>query len=144
MTNNTKTGGVLSIVAGGIGILSMLMLVLVAVFMAVMPSLFGEDFYSAQSYSNDEMSPQMVFIIIAVIYGGMGFIGMLIGALAVVGGVFTLKKKYWGWALAGAIAGNLVFPPCGIPALIFTCLGKSEFQTTTPSAPTAPVQTIVG
>ena len=144
MTNNTKTGGVLSIVAGGIGVLSMLMLVLVAVFMAVMPSLFGEDFYPGQSYSSGELSPEVVFIIMAAIYGGMGFIGMLIGALAVVGGVFTLKNKYWGWALAGAIAGNLVFPPCGIPALIFTCLGKGEFQIAAPLAPPAPVQTIVG
>jgi hypothetical protein len=144
MTNNTKTGGVLSIVAGGIGVLSMLTLVLVAVFMAVMPSLFGDDFYSAQSYSSDEISAQVVFIIIAAIYGGMGFIGMLIAALAVVGGVFTLKRRYWGWALAGAIAGNLVFPPCGIPALIFTCLGKNEFQSAAPSTPPAPVHTIVG
>jgi hypothetical protein len=75
----------------------------------------------------------------------MGFAGILVGALAIVGGIFVLKKQRWGWALAGAIAGNLLFPLCGIPAVIFTSLGKAEFKTTAVSlTPHAPAEKIVG
>jgi hypothetical protein len=145
MANNAKVGGILSIVAGGLGLLGMLMVVALAIFFAVMPGLFAEDFNA--EFNGGGMTPETMFIILAVIYGVMGLVGALIGALAIVGGVFALKKKYWGWALAGAIGGNLICPLCGIPALIFISMGKPEFDggaATAPPAHPALVEKIVG
>ena len=72
----------------------------------------------------------------AVFYGALGLFFLLVGILAVIGGIYALKKKYWGLALAGAIAGTVTFFPCGIPAIIFVTLGKPEFSIPQPSAPT--------
>lgn len=138
MQNNAKLGGILSIVAGSIGIFGMLILVALAVFMAVMPGLVDNGFY------NQDDESRIVFIVLAVVYGVMGLGGILVGVMAIVGGVFAMQKRRWAWSLAGAIAGNVLFPLCGIPAVIFVCLGKNEFGAVTPGAPPAPMQRIVG
>ena len=46
--------------------------------------------------------------------------------LAVMGGVFALKRIHWKWALAGAIC-SLLFPFFGIPAVILLIKSKGEF-----------------
>jgi len=52
---------------------------------------------------------------------------IIIGVLAIVGGVFALRRKKWGWALAGSIAAALVPIPLGIVAIILLALSKNEF-----------------
>ncbi len=61
----------------------------------------------------------------------VGIIGIpivLINVLAIVGGVFAIKRKNWGVALAGSIAAILSSFILGVVALIFTIIGKSEFR----------------
>jgi hypothetical protein len=70
-----------------------------------------------------------VLDLISLIYGGLGIFYALIGVLAIVGGVYALKRRNWGLALTGAIAANFVFMPFGVVAVIFTTLAKSEFVT---------------
>jgi hypothetical protein len=72
--------------------------------------------------------PPEFFTIIAVFYAAFGVSFTLIGALGIIGGVSLIKKKRWGLALAGAIAGTITFFPCGIPAIIFVSLAKDEFS----------------
>ncbi|MBA7476381.1 hypothetical protein ES707_11767 [subsurface metagenome] len=128
MGNNAKVGGILSIVSGVFGVLYlgwMVLMIWMFNFMLTMP----------QSY--DPMTPEFppeMFQIMAIFYGAMGLIMALIGALGIVGGVFALKKKHWGLALAGAIAGTVTFFPCGIPAVIFVSLSKEEFTAAEPPA----------
>jgi hypothetical protein len=69
-------------------------------------------------------------------------LGALIGApivilsiVAIIGGVFAIRKRAWGFALAGAICGFIVGLPLvapaillGIPAIVFTALGKRQFE----------------
>jgi hypothetical protein len=55
------------------------------------------------------------------------FFSAVLGALAIAGGVFALKKKYWAVAIAGAAAGTILFYPCGIAATILVSLGRPEF-----------------
>jgi len=119
MGNNAKVGGILSIVSGGFGVLGIGWAVLWIYMSTLMFDLPQEPMTPA--------FPQEMFQIMTIIYGGMGLILALIGALAIVGGVFALKKKHWALALAGAIAGTVTFFPCGIPAIIFVSLGKEEF-----------------
>jgi len=122
MGNNAKVGGILSIVSGGFGILGGTIYVAMIWMLNFMIT-------SVPQQPMDPEFPQEMFLIMAAIYGGIGLILALIGVLAIVGGVYAIKKKRWGLALAGAIAGSVTFFPCGIPAIIFVCLGKDEFTT---------------
>jgi hypothetical protein len=51
-----------------------------------------------------------------------------LGILAIVGGICALRRKRWGWALAGAVGGVLPFFPLGIASLTLTVMAKDEFE----------------
>jgi len=53
---------------------------------------------------------------------------IVLGVLAIVGGVYALQRKMWWLELAGAISTTLFSPIMGIAAIIFTVLSKSEFE----------------
>jgi hypothetical protein len=61
----------------------------------------------------------------AAIGGGL----IALGVVAVVGGVYALRRRLWGLALAGAICALFPFVvvPVGVLAIIFVSLGKKEF-----------------
>jgi hypothetical protein len=124
MQNNARVGGILSIVAGGLGCLSALMLILFAVLIGV--------FFNSEPFVRDPELADFPFYVFTIMYVVPGVIGLLLSALAIAGGVYALKKKNWGFALAGAIAGVLAFFPCGVVAVIFTSLGKAEFNAPPP------------
>ena len=96
------TAGILSIVAGGIGLISGL--VFVTTFETI-GHLAG--------------------------YWGVGAVGaplIVTGIIAIVGGIFALQRRIWGLALAGAICA-LMWPVTGlgIPAIIFVAQARREF-----------------
>ena len=141
MSNNAKVGGVLSIISGSFGIFWFAAFVFIAVFFSLILS--GDfSYYGGSPYYGTPSSSQFLAIMVAVYVGlGLGFAA--VGVLAIVGGVFALKRKHWGWALAGAIAGTFLFLPCGIPAIVFVSIGKHEFNAppstvVPPSPPAAP------
>ncbi len=88
----------------------------------------------------------VIGIICAIVAGFLTFfiagLGALIGApmiilsiVVIVGGVFAIRKRAWGFALAAAICGFIVGLPViapaiflGIPAIVFTALGKGQFK----------------
>ena len=53
---------------------------------------------------------------------------LILVILAIVGGVYALKRKTWGLALAGSIAAIFISCPLGIAAIVFTILSKNEFE----------------
>ena len=48
--------------------------------------------------------------------------------LVLVGGIFSLQRKRWGLALAGAIAAILPFSLLGMAAIVLIILSKNEFE----------------
>ena len=56
---------------------------------------------------------------------GGGVIG--IGIIALIGGIFALRRQIWGLALAGSILAIICMPPLGVLAVIFLSMGKREF-----------------
>lgn len=56
-------------------------------------------------------------------------IPIILGVVAIVGGIYALRRRVWGLALAGAICALIAPPPgiLGILAIIFVSLGKREF-----------------
>ncbi len=73
---------------------------------------------------------------------GVGWLTMLLGSplivlaiIGIVGSIFALRRRIWGFALAGAICAFIIALPwivpaiiLGIPAIVFTVIGKSRFQ----------------
>ena len=60
-----------------------------------------------------------------------GIVMLIIGIIALVGGIHSIKRKRWGLALAGAILSFPFLPLGGILgllAVIFVSLGKGEFE----------------
>jgi len=72
--------------------------------------------------------PQMPFSLFPGMGMAMGIIIAVIGALAIIGGIFALKTRVWGLALAGSIAAVLTGRIMGVLALIFIVLGRKDFR----------------
>jgi hypothetical protein len=126
MINKTwkpTTGGILSIIAGVPAATGGIILALLATGVASLGAIFW-------------MIPGMENVpVLPGILGGLGiFLGLIailpiaVGAVAIVGGVYALKRRRWGLALAGTICSLLTVAVLGIPALIFVVLGKDEFE----------------
>jgi hypothetical protein len=113
--------GALSIVSGALGIIRGILIVVFMVF-------FLKIFSNPSLMPGAQQLPEEFFILMVAVYSVMGLIMVLIGILGIIGGIYSLKRKNWGIALAGSIAGSISFYPCGIAAVIFVCLGKSEFD----------------
>jgi hypothetical protein len=108
------TAGILDIVAGGLGLIAGLVLLI-----------FGAVGSSFMPY----FAPQLPPTAAVAIFSAMAVPFILIAILAIVGGIYALKRKIWGLALAGSIAA--FFSPCwylGIAAIVFTALSKNEFE----------------
>lgn len=134
MTNNARIGGILSVVGGGIGAFGALIMLLVILVVGI----FGASYDFGYNYGDDYYFAEGVSGFFMIIYGLFVLLGLLVCTLAIIGGVYGIRRKNWGLALAGAIAAALAFFPCGVPAIIFTALGKLEFEGANPITPAIP------
>ena len=102
------TAGILGIIAGAIGVLFGLIL---AVAGGILGTIVG------------------VFIpFIGGAVAGVFAIPLILGIVAIIGGVYALKRRTWGLALAGSICAFFCVWFLGVPAIIFVILGKREFS----------------
>lgn len=97
------TAGILSIIAGAIGVIT-------GIVAASLGGLIGTFFGIPWT-------------------GAFGVPSLLLGIVAIVGGIYALRREVWGLALAGSICA-LVGPGflLGLLAIIFVSLGKGEFE----------------
>jgi hypothetical protein len=56
-----------------------------------------------------------------------GIISIILGGIAVLGGIDALRVRSWGWALAGAICGLLATFIPGLLGLIFIVVSRKDF-----------------
>ncbi|MCL2150076.1 MAG: hypothetical protein FWH51_04000 [Dehalococcoidia bacterium] len=113
--------GVLNIVSGILGIFSSLVLLIVA---AVFQYIYKSHPISIEG------DPE-VFPLVASIFVFVGLVIIIPCIVSVVGGICSLKRKRWGWALAGSICSVLASNVLGIVAIIFIVMSKKEFDTGT-------------
>jgi hypothetical protein len=110
------TSGVLSIVAGSLSVAAGLILVLFGGVLSGILASVGV--------------PGMLSLIPFPIVGGIATPLLILGAMAIVGGTYAIRRRVWPMALAGAICA--LFPPqvgiLGILAIVFIVLGKDEFD----------------
>jgi len=104
------TAGILSIIAGAIA-------VIVGIVFAVLGTVAGGLF---AIYGLPWLGGAVVAALV---------IPFILGIVAIIGGVYALKRRVWGLALAGGICA--LFGPwfiLGILAIIFVAMGKGEFK----------------
>jgi hypothetical protein len=53
---------------------------------------------------------------------------LILGVVALIGGICALRRKIWGMALAGSIAAFLPTSILGVLAIIFVAISKNEFK----------------
>ena len=84
---------------------------------------------------------QVILGTVIAVIGGIGgaFFGMgwmsaigapliVLGIVAIVGGIYAVRRKIWGLAIAGSICALIGPWMFGIPSIIFVILGKGEFE----------------
>jgi hypothetical protein len=138
MNKYATVGGILSIVSGALGILSGLSVIFMAFFISWLIS--SEDAYV---YNSSDIAVTELSNILRAIYGSMGVFFILVGILALIGGIFAVRRKVWGLALAGAIASVMTFFPVGIVSIIFTSMAKPEFEANVISTTPPPLSSVL-
>ena len=69
------------------------------------------------------IAPMIIPILVIVLV-----ITIIQAVLPIVGGVFALQRRRWGWALAGSIIAIPGMFPLGVASTILVSLAKEEFE----------------
>jgi len=106
------TAGILSIIGGAVGIImGFTMGALIGGMMSGMMGPYGG------------MYPGMGWL-----GGGFGIPSIIFGVVAIIGGIYALKRRVWGMALAGAICALFSWAGIlGVLSIIFVSISKKEF-----------------
>lgn len=62
--------------------------------------------------------------------GALGIAGIVLGVIALIGGIFARRRRHWGFALTGALVSLPLVPVgtvLGILSIVFLSEGKREF-----------------
>ena len=68
---------------------------------------------------------------IGSIIGAFGVAGIVLGTIALIAGIYALRRKVWGFALAGAIVSCPLLPVgtvLGILSIVLLAKSKAEFE----------------
>ena len=77
-------------------------------------------------YNVSEPLPMFPFTIGSTFFFLLAVMLFAFGFLAVIGGVYVLRRYRGVWPIVGAIAATLSFPPLGIPAIILTVMSEQD------------------
>jgi hypothetical protein len=108
------TAGILDIVAG--------FLSLMGLFFAFLGLVVLETVRSADILPG--VPANFILLVLAII----ALFAFCIDILAIVCGIYTLRRKKWGVALTGSIAAFFASWILGIPAIVFTIMSKRQFE----------------
>lgn len=113
-----RAAGILCIIAG-----SLIVVIPIAMLVAagVAPTTPGDD-------------PAAAFVMVILFC----IPSIMLGSVAIVGGIYALRRKIWALALAGSICALPAGLILGILACIFIVLGKGEFKVKAPAGDISP------
>jgi hypothetical protein len=118
-----SAGGILSIIVGAFEVIGGgMMVALISLRIALRPWL--SSFWPGVPGAWHEYSWAVVPIWPMIIMGG---VLLVLGIIAIVGGVSAIRRKIFGLSLAGAICALIPLNLLGLLAVIFVSLGKREF-----------------
>ena len=109
--------GVLSIFAGAIGLIAI-------AFLITFGATFGSEIAREVLKSIGFWQSGVPLTIIGLISIPL----IIINAVAIIGGIYALQRRFWGLALAGSICAILPAQVLGIIAIVFIAISKKEFE----------------
>ena len=101
------TAGILNIISGAIGVVFGILVGVLGTSITMIPGV-----------------PAEVMGILAAIAIPL----IILGIIAIVGGVYALKRSKWGLALAGSICSLFCVWILAVLAIIFVAMGRDEFE----------------
>jgi hypothetical protein len=116
-----SAGGILSIIVGAFEVIGGGMMVAFAGLIGTMAPFW----YPAYPYFGGEYGMGGTVTVVTI----TGAVLVVLGILAIVGGISAIRRKSFGLSLLGAICALLPINVLGILAVIFVSLAKCEFQT---------------
>ena len=136
-TWKSKTGGILSIIAGAAGIAVGAMVAGLSIFLRGLTGLELSNLLDKWSgmggrgmWGGLEIMPEILDMIPGLASTALiviTVVAIVFGVIALAGGIHAVKRQRWGLALAGAILAIFIMPPLGVLSVIFVSLGKHEF-----------------
>lgn len=108
--------GILEILAGVTALLGALALTLAGTITTVVPTMTSEP------------QDDLPLALVSGLLWSLALLGLVAGLVAVAGGIAALRRRGWGWPLAGAIAACFSALPLGVVALIFVAAAESELR----------------
>ncbi|MFC1903590.1 hypothetical protein ACFLXJ_01625 [Chloroflexota bacterium] len=112
------TAGILNIIVGALGVLSAMGLIIALISIGTINIMCFLPPADAPF-----IAPMITTILIIVL-----IFSAIYAVFPIIGGVFALQRKRWGWALAGSIIAILGIFPLGVAATIFVAMAKDEFK----------------
>lgn len=117
MTSKSTIAGVLDIIAGVMSVIGACFLLLIGVIGTGAVSTVG---------MHEPEAARFAYLPIAM-FGPLALLGLLIGLLALIGGIAAIRQRRFWLALVGSIAALFAFFPVGIPAIVLTVMAEREF-----------------
>ena len=119
------TAGILSIIGGAVGVIGGVVIAGLGVFIAELLRVTGlPDLSGIALPGLSSILPSLLGSIVAVVAA----VPIVLGIVAIIGGVYALERRRWGLALAGSICSLFCLWLFGILATIFVAMGKGEFK----------------
>jgi len=112
--------GILNIVAGGLNGLGALGLIIVIF-------AFGSLSPMIMEFLPPENAPFITPLIFPILVATL-VLTIAATVFPIIGGVYALQRRRWGWALAGSIVAIFRSSILGILATIFVAMAKNEFE----------------
>ncbi len=113
------TAGIFNIISGAINVFSVIGLIIVITaidtWAFLLETIPAEDLPLVASLINIILIACLALSIIHVVF-------------PIVGGVFAIQRRKWGWALTGSIIAILAVLPLGIASTVFVAMAKDEFE----------------
>ena len=110
-------GGILSIISGALGFIAIAFFI---TFGSIFGAAIARDVLSSLGYWQSGL-PFTVIGIIAVPL-------LCVNIVAIIGGIYAIRRRGWGMALAGSICSVFPSQVLGILAVVFIAISRKEFD----------------
>jgi hypothetical protein len=119
-TWKATTAGILNIISGGLnGLMAIGLIIVIGAFGSFSPMIMD--------YLPPEDAPFIMAILLPILVVVM-ILSVVSTVFPIIGGVYALQRRRWGWALAGSIIAIFRASVLGILSTIFVAMAKDEFE----------------